>query len=291
VDDTRHYPAMRMRLAIGVLIAGGVVAGANDRRGNTWPHAVLGDREVEGKTMFGAEQRWISPDGEPVLFVHVLRADGKGVLRAVRRDGDKDVAQDVLVHDFGKDEMLVIARDDGELGFQLHSYATHPNRYLGVRAVWKNRKVVITKQQAFNGYQPTPAWLFDPEVNPGPVAAWRAMRAGALDANNMNGFSHWFDDEPVTMTVDGTKTTAPGRQLLAGLIAAPAIDALPQLGNHVACDASGCCHGDAAALAAWPHVTSLCFAMITASYPGGGSAIEMHEARVRSIDVAGPAAR
>jgi hypothetical protein len=101
------------------------------------------------------------PDGEPVLFMHVVRADGKGVLRAVRRDAGKDVSEDVLVHEFGKDEMLVIARDDGELGFQFHSYRSHPNQYLAIRAKWSGHHVTITKQQPFNGYQPTPPWLFD----------------------------------------------------------------------------------------------------------------------------------
>jgi hypothetical protein len=250
-----------------------------------WPHAILHDGEVEGKTMFGAEQRWISPDGEPVLFVHVVRGDGKGVLRAVRRDGDRDVAQDVLVHDFGKDEMVVIARDDGELGFQFHSYSTHPNKYLGVRATWTDHKLTITKQQPFNGKEPTPAWLFDPEVNPGPIAAWQSMRGGALSRNNLNGFSHWIDDEPVTVTLDGVKTTEPGKQFLAGM----PVDALPVFGNHVACDATGCCHGDSAPLAAWTHVASVCFAMVTAKYPGQGGAVELREPRLRSIEIISPA--
>lgn len=118
-------------VAIVVGVAG-LARGDSPQYAATWPNAVLHDGESEGKTMFGAEQRWISPDGEPVLFVHVVRADGKGVLRAVRGDNGSDVAQDVLVHDFGKDEMLVIARDDGALGFQFHSYRSHPNKYLGV---------------------------------------------------------------------------------------------------------------------------------------------------------------
>lgn len=264
---------------IAFLVGGaGVVRGDAPKFAVTWPSAVLHDGESEGKTMFGAEQRWISADGEPVLFVHVVRADGKGMLRAVRRDNGADVAQDVLVHDFGKDEMAFIARDDGELGFQFHSYATHPNKYLGVRAVWKGHQVVVAKKQAFNGYQPTPTWLFDPEVKKGPVAAWRSMRAGALDNDNMNGFNHWFDDEPVALTLDGATTSMPGKQVVAALPK----DALPMLGNHVSCDAKNCCHGDGAAVAAWPHVQSVCFAMITAEY----GTVKMREPRVRSLDIA-----
>jgi hypothetical protein len=261
-----------------VVGAAGLVRGDTPKYAATWPNAVLRDGEAEGKTMFGAEQRWISPDGEPVLFVHVVRADGKGVLRAVRRDNGSDVAQDVLVHAFGKDEMVVIARDDGALGFQFHSYRSTPNKYLGVLAIWKGGRVVITKQKPFTGYQPTPPWLFDPDVKSGPVKAWRAMRAGALTNDNMNGFNHWFDDEPVAFTLDGRTTTMPGKQLVASF----AKTALPMLGNHVSCDAKGCCHGDAAAVAAWPHVQSVCFAMISAKY----GAVTMSEPRVRSLDVA-----
>ena len=150
-----------MLMSVAIIVgAAGLVRGDTPKYAATWPSAVLHDGEAEGKTMFGAEQRWISPDGEPVLFVHVVRGDGKGVLRAVHRDNGSDVAQDVLVHDFGKDELVVIARDDGAIGFQFHSYRTHPNKYLGVRAVWKNHQVAITKKQAFTGYQPTPVWLF-----------------------------------------------------------------------------------------------------------------------------------
>jgi hypothetical protein len=184
----------------------------------------------------------------------------------------------VLVHAFGKDEMVVIARDDGALGFQFHSYRSTPNKYLGVLAIWKGGRVVITKQKPFTGYQPTPPWLFDPDVKSGPVKAWRAMRAGALTNDNMNGFNHWFDDEPVAFTLDGRTTTMPGKQLVASF----AKTALPMLGNHVSCDAKGCCHGDAAAVAAWPHLQSVCFAMISAKY----GAVTMSEPRVRSLDVA-----
>jgi len=232
-----------------------------------WPSAVLHDGEALGKTMFGAEQRWISAAGEPVLFVHVVRADGKGVLRAVWRDGTKDVAQDVLVHAFGKVEMLVIAREDGELGFQFHSYRSHSNQYLGVRATWSNHHVTITKQQPFNGYQPTPPWLFDADAK-GPAAAWRAMRSGALNANNMNGFSHWFDDGQVTVTRDGVKSTLSGHDFFASW----KLDALPVLGYHVKCDAAGCCRGDSAPLTAWLHVELACFT--------SGS-----EPRVRSLEI------
>jgi hypothetical protein len=257
---------MRLGVFACVMVCGGTSLA--DPAGVVWPQAVVHDGETEGKTMFGAEQRWISPDGEPVLFVHVLRGDGKGVLRAVHRDGGKDVAQDVLVHAFGKDEMVVIARDDGELGFQFHSYATHPNKYLGVRATWKDHAVAIAKQQAFTGYDPTPAWLFDPDAK-GPVAAWRAMRSGALDNNNMNGFSHWFDDGDVAITRDGKKSTMSGTAFLAHL------DTLPMLGNHGVCDATGCCHGDTAALAAYTHVESVCFS--TGDSP-----------HVRTIEIASP---
>jgi hypothetical protein len=65
------------------------------------------------------------------------------------------------------------------------------------------------------------------------------MRRGALSGNNLNGFSHWFDDAAVTVTRAGVKSTLPGKDLLASL----PLDALPILGNHVKCDASGCCHG------------------------------------------------
>jgi hypothetical protein len=234
------------------------------------PGVVLQSGDTLGKTMFGAAQLWISPDGEPVLFLHVLRADGKGVLRAVWRDAGKDASQDVLVHDFGKDEMLVIARDDGELGFQFHSYHDHPNKYLAVRAKWTGHHVTITKQQPFNGYQPTPAWLFEPDGKP-PVQAWRSLRRGALTQNNLSSYAHWFDDAQVTVTRDGVKTTLSGTAFFASL----AVDALPVLGNHGTCDAAGCCHGDSAPLSAWPHVESVCFS------PGD-------QPRVRSIVVAGP---
>src|ERR1043165_4913388 len=142
-------------LVCAALVVGGagLVRAEPPKYAATWPNAVLHDGESEGKTMFGAEQRWLTPDGEPVLFVHVVRADGKGVLRAVRRDNGADVAQDVLVHDFGKDEMVIIARDDGAIGFQFHSYRSHPNKYLGVLAVWKDHRVVITQQKPATGYQ------------------------------------------------------------------------------------------------------------------------------------------
>jgi len=260
---------MRILLFVTAISLVGATANAIPAR-PVWPAAVLQAGETEGKTMFGAEQRWISGDGEPVLFMHVVRADGKGVLRAVRRDGGKDVFEDVLVHEFGKDEMLVIARDDGELGFQFHSYRSHPNQYLAVRAKWSGHHVTITKQQPFNGYQPTPPWLFDADAK-GPAAAWRAMRTGALSRNNLNGFSHWFDDAAVTVTRNGVKSTLSGTELLASL----PLDALPVLGNHVKCDASGCCHGDSAPIAAWPHLESVCFS--------AGS-----EPRVRAIEIVAP---
>jgi hypothetical protein len=259
-----------MRTASFVIAASLVATASAYPAHPQWPGVVLQPGETLGKTMFGAEQRWISSDGEPVLFIHVIRADGKGVLRAVWRDGGKDASQDVLVHDFGKDEMLVIARDDGELGFQFHSYQSHPNHYLAVRAKWSNHHVTITKQQPFNGYQPTPSWLFDPDAT-GATAGWRALRRGALTGNNLNSFSGWFDDEPVTVTRDGVKTTLKGTELFASL----PVDALPVLGNHGKCDAAGCCRGDGAALSAWPHVESVCFS--SGEHP-----------RVRAIEITGP---
>jgi hypothetical protein len=257
---------MRPLLIVSLVVA---TASAYPTR-PTLPGVVLQSGETLGKTMFGAEQLWISPDGEPVLFVHVLRADGKGVLRAVWREAGKDVTQEVLVHDFGKDEMLVIARDDGELGFQFHSYHDHPNKYLAVRAKWTAHHVVITKQQPFNGYQPTPAWLFEPDGKQ-PLLAWRAMRRGAFSRNTLDAFRHWFDDAQITVTRDGAKSTVSGTAFVATL----PVDALPVLGNHGTCDAAGCCRGDDAPLSAWPHVKSVCFS------PGA-------EPRVRAIEIAGP---
>lgn len=234
------------------------------------PGVMLQPGEILGKTMFGAAQRWISPGGEPVLFVNAQRPDGKGVLRAVWRENGKDLSQDVLVHDFGMDEMLVIARDDGDLGFQFHRYHGHPNKYLAVRGKWTGHGVTITKQQPFTGYQPTPAWLFDPDATP-LVEAWRALRRGALTDNSLSSYSHWFDDAPVTVTRNGVKSTLSGTAFFASL----PVDLLPVLGNHGACDAAGCCRGDGAPLSAWPHVESVCFS------PGP-------EPRVRSIEIAGP---
>ena len=240
-------------MAAAALLAVRAAAGGAGPPLPTWPTPTLGAGEHAGRSIYGAAQRWLSADGVPVVFHHVIRADGKGVLRAFWPGG----RQDVLVHDFGADEMFVVHHDDGDVGFQFHRDVTgKPDQYLGVRARWTGKGFRVTRRQRFTGRQPTPAWLFDPveRVAP-PLVAWRTMARGAR-SDDSAAFVHYFDDAPVAVDDGRGAATHPrGLDLARGW----ASSGLPLLGYRARCDRRRCCGAQAAPLAAWFHVERICF--------------------------------
>lgn len=262
--------AIRCRFAIAILLALAAPAAAEpSAKLPVWPAPTLAAGEREGTSfIYGVTQRWLSKDGVPVAFHHVVRADGRAVLRAFWPTG----RQDVLVHAFGDDELVVIHHDDGEVGFQFHRYITgRPDAYLGVRARWTGSGFQITRKKAFHGNQTAPEWLYDPAHVAPPLVAWRTMATGAR-SGDASAFARYFDDAPVTITRRGTfDARAHGAVLASALV----VRGMPLMGYLAKCDRQGCCTADTAALGAWDHIAKICFSRGL-------------EPRVRAIDLVSP---